>query len=152
MARFDVGVIPPLVWSSQKSSIVQDRWDPAKMDFPCALDTVLPAEHYRDLCAKTLQTLVKSVKVDADVMTELGRHVPQRPPGDMDTTVAQAQDMLRACNTPDRYKRRRPARAFAQRDPARIPAPPNADGDNDSDEDPPPPRWWGSRRSRPEGC
>ena len=138
MARFDVGVIPPLVWSSQKSSIVQDRWDPAKMDFPCALDTVLTAEHYRDLCAKTLQTLVKPVKVDADVMTELGRHVPQRPPGDMDTTVAQAQIMLRACNTPDRYKRRRPARAFAQRDPARIPAPPNADGDNDSDEDPPP--------------
>ena len=42
-------------------------------------------------------------------MTELGRHVTQRPPGDMDTTVAQAQDMLRACNTPDRYKRRRPA-------------------------------------------
>ena len=48
-----------------------------------------------------------------------------------------------------RYKRRRPARAFAQRDPARIPAPakgprpdtrpPNADGDSDSDEDPPPP-------------
>ena len=72
-------------------------------------------------------------------MTELGRHVPQRPPGDMDKTVAHAQDMLRACNTPDRYKRRRPARAFAQRDPARIPAPPNADGDSDSDEDPPPP-------------
>ena len=72
------------------------------MDFPCALDTVLTAEHYRDLCGKTLQTLVKPVKVDADVMTELGRHVPQRPPGDMDTIVAQAQDMLRACNTPDR--------------------------------------------------
>ena len=32
--------------------------------------------------------------------------------------------MLRACNAPDRYKRRRPTRAFAQRDPARIPAPP----------------------------
>ena len=140
MARFDVGVIPPLVWSSQKSSIVQDRWDSAKMDFPCALDTVLTAEHYRDLCAKTLQTLVTPVKVPAQVMTELGRHVPQRPPGDMDTTVAQAQDMLRACNAPDRYKRRRPARAFARRDPARIPAPPpNADGDSDSDEHPPPP-------------
>ena len=121
------------------------------MDFPCALDTGLTAQHYRDLCAKTLRTLFKPVKVDADVMTELGRHVPQRPPGDMDTTVAQAQDMLRTCNTPDRYKRRRPARAFAQRDPARIPAPPNADGDSDSDEDPPPPRWWGSRRSRLEG-
>ena len=88
MARFDVGVIPPPAWSSQKGSIVQDRWDPAKMDFPCALHTVLTSEHYRDLCAKTLQTLVKPVKVDADVMTELGRHVPQRPPGDMDTTVA----------------------------------------------------------------
>ena len=71
MARFDVGVIPPLVWSSQKSSIVQDRWDPAKMDFPCALDTVLTAEHYRDLCAKTLQTLVKPVKVDALVKIQL---------------------------------------------------------------------------------
>ena len=94
------------------------------MDFPCALDTVLTAKHYQDLCAKTLQTLVKPVKVDAEVMTELGRHVPQRPPRDMDTTVAQAQDMLRACNTPHRYKRRRLARAFAQRDPARIPAPP----------------------------
>ena len=139
MARFDVGVIPALVWSSQKSSIVQDRWDPAKMDFPCALDTVLTVEHYRDLCAKTLQTRVKPVKFDAEVMTDLGRHVPQRPPGDMDTTVAQAQDMLRACSTSDRYKRRRPARAFARRDPARIPAPTNADGDSDSDEDPPPP-------------
>ena len=80
---------PPLVWFSQKLSIVQERWDPAKMDFLCSLDTV-----------------------------------PQCPPGDMDTTVAHAQDMLRACNTPDRYKRRRPARAFARRDPARIPAPP----------------------------
>ena len=138
MRCFDVGVIPPLVWSSQKSSIVQDRWDPAKMDFPCSLDTVLTAEHYRDLCANTLQTLVKPVKVDAKVMTELGRHVPQRPPGDMDTTVAQPQDMLRACNTPDRYKRRQPAHAFARRDPARLPALPNADGDSDSDEDPPP--------------
>ena len=132
MARFDVGVIPPLAWSGQKSSIVQDRWDPAKMGFSCALHTVLTAEHYRDLCAKTLQTLVKPVKVDADAMTELGGHVPQRPPGDMDTTVAHAQDMLRARNTPDRYKRCRPARAFARRDP------PNADGDSDSDEDPPP--------------
>ena len=138
MRRFDVGVIPPLVWSSPMSSIVQDRWDPAQMDFPCSLDTVLTVEHYRDLCAKTLQTLVKPVDVDAQVMTELGGHVPQRPPGDMDTTVAQAQDMLRACNTLDRYKRRRPARAFARRDPARIPAPPNDDGDSDSDEPPPP--------------
>ena len=43
MARFDVSVIPPVVWSSQKSSMVQDRWDPAKMDFPCSLDTVLTA-------------------------------------------------------------------------------------------------------------
>ena len=146
MQRFDVGVIPPLVRSSQKSSIVQDRWVPAKMDFPSSLDTVLTAEHYRDLCAKTLQTLVQPVKVDAEVMTELGRHVPQRPPGDMNTTVAQAQDMLRTCNTPHWYKRRRPARAFARRDPARIPPPP-----------PPmmmatvlvmripPPPWWGSR-------
>ena len=65
-----------LVWSSQKSSIVQDRLDPAKMYFPCSLDTVLTAEHYRDLCAKTLQTFVKPVKVNAEVMTELGRHVP----------------------------------------------------------------------------
>ena len=154
MRRFDVAVIPPLVWSSQKSSIVQDSWDPAKMDFPCSLDMVLTAitKHYQDLCAKTLQTLVKPIKVDAEVMAELGRHVPQRPPGDMDTTVAQAQDMLRACNTPNRCKRRRPARAFARRDPARIPAPP-----------PPmlmatvtvmrtPPPWWGSRRSKLEGC
>ena len=69
MVRFDVGVIPPLVWSSQKSSIVQDRLDPAKMDFPCALDTVLTTEHCRDLCAKTLQTFVKPVKIDAEVMT-----------------------------------------------------------------------------------
>ena len=74
------------------------------MDFPCSLDTVLTAEHYRDLCAKALQTLVKPVNVDTEVMTELGRHVPQRPPGAMDTTVAQAQDMLLAFNTPDRYK------------------------------------------------
>ena len=137
--RFDVGVIPPLVWCSRNWTIVQDRWDPAKMDFPCSLDTVLTAEHYRDLCAKTLQTLVKPVKRDAEVMTELGRHVPQRCPGDLDATIAQAQDMLRACNTPDRYKRHRPARAFARRDPARIPAPPNDDGDSDIYEDPPPP-------------
>ena len=123
MARFDIGVIPPLVLSIQKSSIVQDRWDSAWMHFPCAPDTVLTAEHYRDLSAKTLQTLVKPVKGDAELLTELGRHVTQRPPGDMDTTVAEAQDMLRACDTPDRYKRRRPAHAFVRRDPARIPAP-----------------------------
>ena len=54
-------------------------------------------------------------------MTELGRHVPQRPPGDMDTTVAQAQDMLRACNTADRYKRCRPACAFARSSDTELP-------------------------------
>ena len=124
MQRFDVGAIPPLVWSNQKSSIVQDRWDPPNIDFPCSLDTVLAAEHYRHLCAKTLQILLKPVKGDAEVMTQLGRHVPQRPPGDMDTTVAQEHDTLRACNTLDRYKGCRPARAFARRGPAQIPTPP----------------------------
>ena len=87
------------------------------MDFPCSLDIVLPAQHYRDLCTKTLENLVKPVRVDPEVMPELGRHVPRRPPYAMASTAAQAQDMLRACNTPQRYKRCHAVRALAECDP-----------------------------------
>ena len=66
------------------------EWDPARMDVPCSLDTVLPAKHYRDLCTKTLQTLVKPVKDDPKVMNGLGRHVPQHPLGDMASAIARA--------------------------------------------------------------
>ena len=77
--RFDVNVIPPLFWSSQKTGVVLAAWDLAKMYFPCSQDTILPAEHYCDLCTKTLQTLVKPARVDPQIMIELGRHVPQVP-------------------------------------------------------------------------
>ena len=42
-----------------------------------------------NLCTKTLRALVNPVHVDSEVVAEPGRHVPQRPPGDMDSTVAQ---------------------------------------------------------------
>ena len=75
MPRFDVGVMPPFFWSIQKTSVVLAEWDLATMDFPCSLDTLLPAKHYSDLCTKTLHTLAKPVSVDPQVMTELRRHV-----------------------------------------------------------------------------
>ena len=99
MEHFDVGVIPLLFWSSQKTSVVLAEYDPDQIDFPCSLDNVLPLEHYRDLCTKTLQTLVKPLRVEPKVITELGRHVPQHTPRDMASTTTQAHNMLRACNT-----------------------------------------------------
>ena len=117
MQPFDDGVIALCFGPVGRLVLWLAQWDPAGMDFPCSLDTILPAEHYRYLCIKTLQTLVKTVRVDPEVMTELGRHVLQRPPGDMATATAQAQDMLHACNIPRRYKRHRAACALTKRDP-----------------------------------
>ena len=94
MQLFDVGVITPLFLSSQKTSVVLAEWDPARLDFPCSLDTVLLAEHYHDLCTKTLQTLVKPVRVDPEVMTELDRHVSHPPPP---VTWPAPQHMHRTC-------------------------------------------------------
>ena len=71
MQRCDVGVIPPLFWSSQNTSVVHAEWNPTRMDFPCSPDAILHAEHYRGLCTNTLQTLVKPVTVDPHVMAEL---------------------------------------------------------------------------------
>ena len=56
MHRFDVGVIRPLFWSTQKSSVAPPEWDPTRIQFLWSVDTVLPAEHYGDLGTKTLQT------------------------------------------------------------------------------------------------
>ena len=56
------------------------------------------------------------------------------PPGDMASATAQAQDMLRACNTPQRYKRRTcPCALWA---PLCAGCPQKNDGDSDNDNTP----------------